>query len=312
MSRLLLNIALILALCAASNAYGVTKKADPQIPLKNALEALRSQNFTESLSWLGFVKRDFPKTEKSSQALALSCTILLSRELASLKILNLYSDSKELLISKEEKEKAKHYEEVFDDFRERAYESARLLRSEVKRLLQAEEDNFAGEFSVSFKIGTDGWNVSDLRHSVQKGKMLDKKDIKKLFKGEMLTNFMGFLTEVLSPTPVDALEGNFRGMISKDRFYRAIGGRLLINAKRDPSDKAFSEVARKCFERVLKLTDKNPYSKERRLAMRGINELKTIDSPITSLQKCPVCGRALRSDWLYCPYDGTRLKKTKK
>ncbi len=131
--------------------------------------------------------------------------------------------------------------------------------------------------------------------------------MQKLYNGEMLTAFMGFMAQIVPPPEGNILSGLFNGQVNRVKLYSALGERFLINSKRKDADPDFSVISSACFEKVKNLTRDNIYSKERKRALEVLTEINSSESK--SVIKCPSCKRIMKNNWKYCPFDGTKIKK---
>ncbi len=142
MSRLLL-ITFLVGLCLfflkpAMKAFTATKN-DSAVPYGNALDEIRKKDFKEALSWLDTVIKDFPDSDEGSQAQVLRSVIYVSRELACLKIVNLFRESQDLIIGKKRKELKREFEEVVSEYNKRASDSAEKLIPVARDVIALED-----------------------------------------------------------------------------------------------------------------------------------------------------------------------------
>jgi len=311
MSRLLLKsiaIWVFLALIISAQMGHAADKNDSDVPYGNALDEIRKQNFKEALSWLETILTDFPNTEKSYRARVLLATIYTSRELACLKIVNLFAESKKLIYGKKRKKTAMQFDKTIAVYKKKSINAANILTQITREIVRQGGQEKLKDLMFNVVIDPKGWEVEPLRKYVKKGKMPEKKDLQKLYHGELLTAFMGFMSEIVPPQGGNILSGIFRGNVDRIKFFRAIGDRLLINSRRIDADESFAQMSRACFEKVKNLTKENLYSKERKRAREGLSELDKKDS-VKSLIRCPKCKKVMKSDWKFCPYDGTAIEK---
>jgi len=307
MSRLILKIAALVVISGLFNAaMAMPEKAKENIPFNNAMDSLNNQRFDEALSWFTLVNEDFKGSQKSYEASYLKSSILIAKELAALKVANLFLDSTKWFVGKKELTTIDEYEKIARTYQKMAHIAAESMLSEFKPLLKAEMSEEIKKISLSVRINPEGWNVKNLRDSVKKGNVLDSEEIHKLHKGELLTGILGFLSEVVPPFQNNILNGFFNGEVNRVKFYRSFGERFLINAKREDSHKDFYGLAKECFSVVVELTKDDRYSKERKLALKRLKELKSFPKKNDIDLKCKKCGESLEKGWKFCPACGRK------
>jgi hypothetical protein len=309
MSRLLFlafSVLVPLTLCGQAQTQNSDKDLSAA-PFGNAMEALQEQKFDDALDWFKRVSKDFPDSANSLRAQAISLSVLVAKEVAALKILNLYEQSLKWSIDKKSSERGKAYSDVSRAFQSRAQSSADVMIPMATQILDLDKKGAAKKIELELNINTQGWDVSALRETLKKGELLDSEEVEKLYKGELVSGFLAYLSEIINPPPENILLGVFKGTLDTVRFYRTLGDRFRINATRIGKGDDFARLSRSFYEKVLDLTKDDPYGKERNLASKGLESLDEAVKVASELPKCPKCGKKLESGWRFCPFDGTRI-----
>ncbi len=284
---------------------GETKTASDKggEPYRNGTSALAKGDFEEARRWFGITHHDFPKSDEGKRSLLQESFLLVANELANLRLSSLWKEAADL--TRVESGQATTQKKKSEEYEKQAKEFSDHLKKLTPDLLAMESLTLP----LSFEVDSSGWEVDDLRARVKKGEILDAKEIKRLEKGEFLTNYLGFVTTVLH-LPEDRLFVNpYEGSVTSTSFFNAIGSRLAI-ANRAAPDPEKVRLAKECFNRVITLTDSTPYDKERLEAKDFLEKLGNPSSPAKMLI-CPFCKRSFSADFKFCPYDGRKLGPSK-
>lgn len=295
----------------ASSVEQTKKETITPLPFsyRNALERLKDGDFNAALGWLEQVKRQMPASNSSLKADILRGTIFLSRELAFLVASKNYLAGRKLaIVGSNQRPEIEQFSFLSSTSIKKGMAAGDLLLSEVEDLI-SEDKRQKLLFNISVPLNN--LQLEKIQQKIRRGVLPDEAEQKKLEKGLFLTNFLNILSDIIGVPANKMLLMPYRGQLNRTKLYLTLGSRLAIIASaRSYDDKRgdFERLAINCLDKVLSLTPKDKFNRDRLRAIeikQKISERQKIAKP----KKCSKCQRIMKSNWKYCPFDGTKIGK---
>ncbi len=281
---------------------------------KTALQRLKDGDFDAALFWFDTAKRKTSDGKMKFTACAHRALIFAAKELGFLVLTKLYMAGGRLaIVSSGDSTESAGFDIVREGLKRKGRRAAEELLAETGDLLRSDK---GFEVNIEIDVPLKGLSIDYLKDEVSRGEMPDQTEREKLEHGIILRNYINLVTDVLGIPAESMLTPPYKGRLLKNKLYLVLGSRLRIIAETAcPSGGwgacvDYENTALKCFDKVIELSPRDRYDRDRARAEEEKQKILSVKKERKAVT-CPKCGRIMRPDWKYCPYDGTKLNRTK-
>lgn len=251
------------------------------VPLLQGLSSLAKGDLNEADRWFEVTSNDFPERLDGLRALTLQILHRVAEELSDVRMATHLSEG----VKMELKEK-RRWNDLVNDYEKQAlhwgdqlYNKAVLFYARDAKLTQQGTQTplqldiaLDRQEHAAVSKGRSKMNKEDLlgsaarlRSRLTKGELLDDTEMRQLERAEWLSNYIGFIGDVMQLSDEQLLAGVYSGSVSRAAFYRGVGARLFILWGRN-KDERYRDLAARYFDKVLALTEAEPYQADRQKA----------------------------------------------
>ena len=288
-------------------------KNTPLQPFLNGTEELKTLKYDKAIKWFNITCKDFKDSEFAVKAKYLKLIILLSRELAYLRLFNNFTNGKNNILEvnmKLAKKKQNEFDRDIKEFKDKLDELAPLILEESKEFLTLSK--ITSSIEMSFSIDISDWDATTEKNLVRNGSVITQRQKEKLVSREILKNFLGFLSKVFDFLPDRDKLNTISGKFNRLEFFTTLGIRLY-NIGTYRADQKYLDQAKLVLEKSLEISKDDKYNKIRIAAQDYLEKLKvkTGDSSKNDLI-CKKCKKTHPDTFKFCPDCGGKLEKIKK
>jgi len=253
---------------------GVETPPDPRssaVPYHHALDALRQSELAETDRWWTITASDFTKAMDGQRSMVFKLLYRLAQELAHVRVAHHLLTGSKMELRERDKE---FWMKKLNSFEEQALEWGEEIYKATEQFYNNDQRQ---PLELEFALDTQTLSVGKLRSRLEKGEMLEDKEMQELTRGEWLSNFLGLMAEFMHLPDNQLLNGAYSGPIDRIPFYRTLGVRLFILWQRS-NEPRYRTLSQKCFEKTLELTEAEPYHPDRQKANDFLARLKEQDN----------------------------------
>lgn len=290
----------------------------PIKPYLNGTTALKKLDFGRTQKWFDITIRDFPKSDFALEARVHNLIIILSHELAYLRLFKLWeSGSKNIFeVDSELSDRKKgEFEKKIAEYKKENETFKKKLLNNTIDFLRLDKIK---ELNLNFSLLLENWDSMAERSEIEKGIFILSDKIDRVKENEILLNYLGLLESLFKTTfnkeELNQISGQFDLLV----FYTAMGSRLYYIGESEKDGRIYFNNAKAMLERGLETSSTDLYREEREKAKELLEKIRvkienkndrSIHAKETQLI-CPKCKKEYE-EFKFCPNDGAKLEKKK-